>query len=273
MTCEVSFSVFTKPWPDVPLPELGAFVRGLGFDGIELPVRPGFQVEPQRVENDLPRAVAELAREGVKVLSIAGPADERTITACAVAGVSVIRVMARIADGERYTEAEARLRREYAALQPVLEQRGVTLGVQNHCDSFVPNALGLRALLKDFDADQIAAVWDAAHEALVGTSAPYALDVVWDHLCMVNLKNGFWRRLTGPEGEQARWEHYWTDAHRGLADWPCVVAELQRRAYRGVVCLTAEYSDRESVDRLIAEDLRYAKELFAETGPEEAADD
>jgi hypothetical protein len=41
-----------------------------------------------------------------------------------------------------------------------------------------------------------------------------------------------------------------------------VVAELKRRSYQGVVCLTAEYSDQASVDRLIAEDLAYARSLF-----------
>ena len=147
---------------------------------------------------------------------------------------------------------------------PALEEHSVTLGVQNHCDSFVPNALGLRALLQDLPSEYLAAVWDAAHEALVGTLATYALDIIWDRLCMVNLKNGFWRRGNGPEAEQAVWEHYWTDGANGLADWSVVAAELKRRAYHGVVCLTAEYSDREILDRLIARDLAYAKELFGD---------
>ena len=43
---KVSFSVFTKPWKTQPLVEVGELVKRLGFDGIELPVRPGFQVEP-----------------------------------------------------------------------------------------------------------------------------------------------------------------------------------------------------------------------------------
>ena len=42
------FTVFTKPWR-MPIGELGAFVGGLGFSGVELPVRPGFQVEPEDV--------------------------------------------------------------------------------------------------------------------------------------------------------------------------------------------------------------------------------
>jgi hypothetical protein len=42
-----------------------------------------------------------------------------------------------------------------------------------------------------------------------------------------------------------------------------VVDELKARAYRGVVCLTAEYSDRAAVERLIVEDMALARSLFA----------
>jgi hypothetical protein len=52
----ISFSVFTKPWK-LPLPEPAKMVAGWGFGGIELPVRPGFQVLPENLERDLPRAV------------------------------------------------------------------------------------------------------------------------------------------------------------------------------------------------------------------------
>ena len=56
----VTFTVFTKPWT-MPLPELARHVASLGFSGVELPVRPGFQVEPDRVAQDLPVACRILA--------------------------------------------------------------------------------------------------------------------------------------------------------------------------------------------------------------------
>jgi hypothetical protein len=42
-----------------------------------------------------------------------------------------------------------------------------------------------------------------------------------------------------------------------------VAAELKRRTYQGVICLTAEYSDEPAVNRLIAKDLLFAQALFA----------
>jgi sugar phosphate isomerase/epimerase len=260
---EIQYSVFTKPWQELALPALGELVRELGFDGIEFPVRPGYQVEPENVLKDLPTAVRQLADQGVKIFSIAGPTDEATVIACGEAGVPVIRTMARIAPGESYTDAEERFRREYDALLPLLEVHGVTLGVQNHCGRFVANAVGLRALLAGYDPRYVAAVWDAAHEALTGSAPDLALDAIWEQICMVNLKNTYWQRTNGPEAPYARWRNYWTSGRHGLCEWPQVVDELKSRAYSGVVCLTAEYSDRDSVERLIAEDMAFAQSLFA----------
>jgi sugar phosphate isomerase/epimerase len=257
----IVFSVFTKPWK-MPIPELGAFVNRLGFDGIELPVRPGFQVEPERICQDLPVAIRQLAEHDVRVTSIAGSADERTIAACAEAGVPLIRVMVQIPPDRGYLEHEACVRREFEGLIPHLDRGGVRLGVQNHSDRFVANAMGLRHFLERFDPRHVCAVWDPAHCALDGELPELAIDIVWSHLGMVNLKNVFWRRTNGPEAELAQYEHYWTSGRQGLCSWPTVTALLCQRGYHGVVCLPAEYSDEESVDRLVAADLTFARSLF-----------
>ena len=256
----VTFSIFTKPWKTA-LPELGKFVSELGFDGIELPVRPGYQVEPDQVGRDLPGAVRTLAEFGVKITSVAATPAEPIMAACAELGIPIIRTMAPIGD-DGYMASEARLRREYEALLPLLERHGVKLGVQNHYGRYVCNAMGLRHLLDGFDPRYIGAVWDAAHTGLQGEEPDFAIDIVWPNLCMVNLKNAFWRPVTGPEAEDVRWKPYWTSGRQGLASWPRVAAELRRRDYTGVVCLTAEYTDEPSVDRLIAEDIAYARSLF-----------
>lgn len=257
----IQFSVFTKPWK-MPVPELAEHVRRLGFDGIEFPVRPGYQVEPGNIARDLPAAVRVFADHGVKVFSVAGNTDEATIRACGAAGVPVIRAMARV-PGPDYVATIGRLQEEYAALVPALEAHGVTIGIQNHCGRNVPDALGLIDLLRPFDRKHYVAVWDAAHEALQGGDMDHAIDIVWPKLGMVNLKNAIWQRTNGPEAEFAEWKQYWTSGRQGLCPWPKVISELKRRGYAGVVCLTAEYSAEGAVNRLIAEDVALAKSLFA----------
>ena len=261
----VPFTVFTKPWKERSIPELGEFVGRLGFDGVELPVRPGFQVEPENIERDLPRAAKELAEFGVDIHSIAGPTDERTIAACGQMGIPMIRVCIGIDMSKGYVATIDQLRRDYEALVPALDRHEVAIGVQNHCDLCIGSALGIVHAIAPFDRKHVCAVLDVAHCGLNGEPEEMAIDIAWPYLAMVNLKNSFRRRMSGPEAEASQWKTYWTSGRQGFVSWAKTAEVLKQRGYDGPVCLTAEYTDEESVDRLIAEDITYAKGLFART--------
>lgn len=257
----IQFSVFTKPWKTTPVPELGRMVHRLGFDGVEFPVRPGFQVEAATIARDLPIAQQQLHDCGVGIFSVSTTPTPEAIRTCGKLGIPVIRVMVEIGP-EGYMATERRVQKEYQALLPVLRDAGVVLGVQNHNGNFIANAMGLRHLLEPFDPKVIAAVWDVAHNAVNGEALDLGLDIVWPHLTMVNFKNAFWRRTNGPEAETAAWDVFWTTGRHGQASWPQVATLLKQRGYAGVVCLPAEYTDEAAVDRLIAEDIVFAKTLF-----------
>ncbi len=79
---------------------------------------------------------------------------------------------------------------------------------------------------------------------------------------MVNLKNAYRRHAGAGEAGEAQWHVSWCAGREGFTSWPRVAAELRRRDYRGVVCLTAEYDEEERVDELIAADLSFARSLF-----------
>ncbi len=258
-------AVFVKPWKNLSLHELGAHVHHLGFEWIELPVRTGFACQPQSIERDLPEAVRVLGEQGVRILNVAVDLpldDERLYAACAGAGVDLNRIMFRT--GKRnYWEAEDEARRQLDKALPLCEQYGVRLGVQNHSNDFVGvHEFGLYNLLKDYDRRYVGAIWDAAHNALEGMAPEAAVDVVADLLYIVNLKNAYWRLISGPEAEVAEWKIYWTSGRQGRASWVRVTDKLKQIGYSGPICLTAEYSDEEAVDRLIVEDLAFAKSLL-----------
>ncbi|GHP00211.1 hypothetical protein KSF_102580 [Reticulibacter mediterranei] len=261
-TPQINFTAFTKPWK-TPLPQLGAFLQKLGFNGLELPVRSGYQVTPESRRTSLPEAVHILADYDLRINSIAGPTDEAMIALCAELSIPIIRICIDIPKETEYLVYEQRLQREFDALVPLLDRYGVTLGIQNHNGRYVANAMGIRHLIEKYDRKHIAAVLDPAHCALNGEIPELALDIVWSHLCMVNLKNALWQRTNGPEALAAVYTQYWTTGRQGLASWEQVAAELKRRNYSGPICLTAEYSDEAAVDHLIAEDIAYAKSLFA----------
>ena len=259
-------ALFVKPWRALDLPALAQHVRWLGFDLIELPVRPGFQVEPDEIERDLPAAVKLLGEHGARVLNVTCSLpldDERLYSACAAAGVGMNRVMFWQRDMD-YWAAEADARRQLDSALPFCERYGVQIGIQNHSGRFAPvNEMGMYNLVKDYDTRHVAAVWDPAHNALEGMNSDSALDVLSPYLCVVNLKNAYWRRDSGPEAAVAEWRVYWTSGAQGRASWQAVISKLKAIGYGGPICFSAEYSDEARVDELITQDLAFARGLFA----------
>jgi len=260
---DIKFSLFTKPWKNISIDELGKFVSELGFDGIEFPLRPGYQVEPQNAEKELPAMAKKLREEyGVEILSVASITDENIFAACAEAGVPVIRIMVNVDPDLGYMGTEAKKKKELEGLIPLCEKYEVKIGVQQHCGLMTSNCMEVLHLIEDFDPKYIGAIWDAAHSGLAGEEPEQALDIVWSHLCMVNFKNAFYRRINGPEADEAQWGRFFTTGNHGLCSWPRAVKYLKKRGYKGTVCLPAEYTDEANVNRYIAKDIAYIKSLF-----------
>jgi sugar phosphate isomerase/epimerase len=259
---QVSFSLFTKPWKTLSVWELGQLVKELGFDGVEFPLRDGYQLEPANADQ-LPQLAQQLADHGVKIFSVAGGTDEKVFAGCAEAGIPVIRIMPSIKHEFGYRGSEERMRKQLETLVPLCERYGVKVGLQQHYGNFVADSTGLLHLMEGFNPANVGAVWDAAHDALAGQQPEFGLDIVWPYLCMVNLKNAIYQRINGPEAEQSEWKRYFTSGRHGLASWPRIAQYLKQRGYNGVICLTAEYTNGHELERLVREDIHYAKSLFA----------
>jgi sugar phosphate isomerase/epimerase len=272
------FSVFTKPWKKESLDELGALVRNMGFDAVEYPLREGFQVQPADGVAGIVNLAKTLSKHGVAVASLAAGIDvhtadgkgevagvnETAFRGCGEAGIPVIRICQSFNRDLGFHENMDALRRKYDAVLPYCEKYNVTLGVQMHYGSAdITCSWDTYILLKDYDPQYIAAVWDAGHSGLAGESPRYALDCLWDRLCMVNFKAAHWFR-TNPEAlaEEAQWGVRWITGKNGMGGWKAAVDYLKRRGFSGTVCLPAEYSDEANVEKYTREDLAYIKELF-----------
>src|SRR5205823_1390617 len=59
--------MFSKMLAPYSVPEAGAVIRDLGFDGVDLTVRPGGHVLPEDVQGRLPAAVEALRQQGLSV--------------------------------------------------------------------------------------------------------------------------------------------------------------------------------------------------------------
>jgi sugar phosphate isomerase/epimerase len=253
---DIELTVFTKPWND-PVEVLADKVAALGLDGIELPIRPGYQVQPDDVRQTLPKAVAVLERKGLKIRSAAAPLATDIIAACGDAGIPIVRTMVGIdLNKASYAETIAQHRKLWDTLVPTLDKSGVTIGVQNHSGSNVGSAIGLYHLMEKYDPRHVCAILDMAHSAIAGEPTDIAVDLLWPRLRgLINFKAAFRERINGPEETEAEYRTHWTTAAHSGYSWSGLVGEVRKRGFKGVFCLPAEYSDPSGAPQRMGDDV------------------
>lgn len=262
------WSVFSKPWKELPAEALGVHVASLGFDAVEFPLRPGFQAEPDNADRSLPALARVLGRSGIRITSVASVTGERVFAGMQAAGIGLLRIMAMARPGEGYRECACRTKRELESLVPLCEKYGVTVGVQQHVGYGVFTTMEMYDIVRDFDPRYVTAVWDAAHSALAGEIPAQAFDILGEHLGLVNLKSAHWERRDASGAAEASYRPVFTCGTQCAVPWRAAVRALYASGYDGGICMPAEYTDTAGVDGYIREDLAFAKRLFEEERPE-----
>lgn len=263
-----SITVFTKPWPELPVEQLADLVASLGFDGIELPIRPGFQVEPENMKDELPKAAAIFRDLGLAIQSVATDLTPEAIEACAEAGVPILRTMLSLDPELSYFENVDAFRQQCEGLMAATAGSGVSIGLQNHCDRFASSAVSIMQAIEPLGSDHVSAVLDLGHTGLDGELEDIAIDVCWSRLSMVNLKNSVRERTSVEEGVQ-QWRRKWVPGKDGITNWDKGIEELGKRNYTGPICITAEYADDnfkpysgDAILPYLKEDMDYLKHLI-----------
>ena len=130
---------FSKHLPDLDWPRLAQTVKRLGFTGIDLTVRPGGHVKPERAAEDLPKAVAAIRAESLEVpmittglLAADDPTAQPILSAAGKLGISYFKV-----GYYRYAYADIRREQQQAAqaLRALVElssKHQVQAGYHNH---------------------------------------------------------------------------------------------------------------------------------------------
>ncbi len=262
-------TVFTKPWKTLSLGELSETIADLGFDGVELPIRDGFQVSPGNIGSGLLEASEAFRSRGMRIYSVAGELDRETVEACGAAGVPIIRTMLKIEEGRSYRENVERFRDLCRSLGPTLAETGVQIGLQNHCDEYVSSSVGILHAIETLDSKQVSAVLDLGHTGLEGELEEIAVDIVWDRLSMVNLKNAIRVDMGVDEDGVTQWGRTWVPGKVGYSSWKKGIETLRARGYSGPICLTAEYKNSDGSacegDEVVGplrEDLTYLRKLL-----------
>lgn len=198
---------FSKPLQWLGYDALAEFMAEAGFGGIDLSVRPKGHVEPEKVEQDLPKAVEAARKQGLKVEMIVtaftaaeDPHIERTLKTAAQCGVKLYRMGYVRYENELGVEGSiAKNHRQMAGVAALNQACGITGCYQNHYawgeGLFGGSVWDIYYMLKGLDPQWIACQYDVRHAvAEAGGSWSVGMRLVAPYIRSTCLKDFLWAK-------------------------------------------------------------------------------
>lgn len=248
--------MFSKMLGELSVAEAADRIAGLELDGVDLTVRPGGHVDPERVESALPRAVEACEAAGLTVPMITTAitdADEPTSRAifetAEACGISYLKLGYWRYDGfETIDDGWAAMAADLRSLRELGEEFTVTPAVHTHSGSFLSAIPALIwDVLKEGSPSDLGIYVDPGHLCIEGGRSGWEqqLDLVGSHVAMVSVKDFVWRH------REEGWTTEWVGIGEGQVPWAAWADRLERIGFDGPVSLHSEYHELD-VDALLA---------------------
>lgn len=212
------FCTFTKPLQDLSYDVCSRIVAEAGYDGVESPVRPGGQVVPEKVQDDLPKLIASLKQHDLKMTILTSKINEvsdkqmteKVLRTAAQLGVKRFRM------GYYYYDLNKPIRPQLADFKAKLkdlvaltDELGIKPIYQNHSGSKYLGApiWDLQEVLSDYKPEQAGVAFDIGHAFVEGAKAwPLNYALIRPYIDTIYIKEPHWinNKLSwGPIGEGA----------------------------------------------------------------------
>jgi sugar phosphate isomerase/epimerase len=177
-----------------------------GLDGIDCPVRPGGQVLPERVTDDLPRYDEALKQRNCKLLLLTTgilnpqtPHAESILRTAKKLGVKYYRLGYWNYTKDKSPETTLReIKPQLRELASLNKEIGVCALLQNHAGATLVGAqiLDFYELVRDLDPDQVALAFDIGHAInTLNEDWPGVFEKVKSHCRVAYIKD--WKRGQG----------------------------------------------------------------------------
>lgn len=247
---EPIIAVFSKHLQWLPFADVGPVIAESGFRAVDLTVRPGGHVLPERVEDDLPRAVETLRKSGLTVPLITtaitdahDPLTRRVLSTARKVGVTHYRMgYWSYPRSPEPMQALRELKPRVTELATLNRELGIRGGYQNHVGTRVGGSVwDLGVLLEGMAPDGLGVQYDIRHAvAEGGESWPVALRMIAPHVDTIAIKDFYWDKR--PNG---RWQPLSVPMGEGMVDFDAYLRQLLARGPLAPATMHFEYAPLE----------------------------
>ena len=272
--------IFSKHLQWLNFSEMARFVKDLGFDGVDLTVRKGGHVPPDKVEYLLPGAIEKIKKEGLSVPMMAtnindpdDPLTEKVLKTAGEHGIRYYRMAYyRFKKGEALLKQLDGFKDKVKRLAELNEKYNVIGTYQNHSGNYVGASIwDFWYVIKDMPSDWIGIQFDIRHAVVEGgLSWKKDMELVKDWIKCSVVKDFVWEKK-----EDGVYKVKNVPVGEGMVPWKEYVSEAGDMNLKGPVSLHIEYPmfDREEDElsmmekkkqatRVLGHDLSQTKRFF-----------
>jgi sugar phosphate isomerase/epimerase len=250
---------FTKHLQGLSFEDIASLAVEMGMDGVESPIRPKGHIEPEHVEDELPKYVEALKKQGLELMIMTSGINEvsqeqRTeavLRTAAALGVKRFRMNYYKYDLKKPIWAQLQeVRPKLKDLIQLCQELGIQPMFQNHSgkDYFGAPIWDMYSLMREYSPQQFSFCFDIFHATLEGgLQWPLSVALTADHWGAVYFKDFQWQ---GKKAEGC-------PLGQGQVS-PEFAKILRQRGYAGPISLHVEYLKGDAKDPAVLKSFREA---------------
>jgi len=203
----LKLSIFSKHLQWLNYAEMAQVAAQIGFDGVDITVRPGGHVLPERVSEDLPKAVDAVKKAGMNVYMITTaitdadePNTENILKTASALGIQHYRMGWFNYDPQKNIEDSLSDIEAQLGKLAVLNQKHSIYGeYQNHSGAYFGAPIwDLYTVLKRINSRWLGSQYDILHATVEGTNSwPIGLKLLKPYIKSVDIKDFQWAKKEG----------------------------------------------------------------------------
>ena len=225
-------------------------MKDLGYEGVDLTVRPAGHVLPERAKDDLPKAAEVISKAGLKLAMITSDiVDTKTPHAESVLNTLAVIAGSPLSVGWLPVRSQAKHSRSVDGVQgagqglgsdeqAVRRYRDVSHPLR--CNASWPSFWDLYLLLKDFDTDAVSANYDIGHATVEGGFGGWihSSRLLLPYMRGVAVKDFKWI-----QNEKGAWVPGWCALGDGMVNFKQFLPMLKEAGFSGPLQLHMEYPE------------------------------
>ncbi|WPU96046.1 sugar phosphate isomerase/epimerase family protein [Mucilaginibacter sabulilitoris] len=242
---KIKVSIFSKHLHWLNYTDMAALAAEMGFDGVDLTVRPDGHVLPENVAIDLPKAVAAVDKAGLKVYSIVTnikqPDEKHTVDilkAASALGIKYYRTAwFNYNNAISVPENLQVISKQLSGLSALNKQYHIHGAYQNHSGNlFGASIWDLWLALKDLDPAFIGCQYDIRHATTEGADTwATSIQPLIPYIKTTNVKDFYWEKKDG------KWEVKSVPLGGGMVDFKKYFGVIKQNNIGGPLSLHCEY--------------------------------